>query len=62
MGCNYIPVKELASKLKCSEETIRRLIRSKQLPAIKIGHDYRIDENTLQLSLGTSSKTTGRNT
>jgi excisionase family DNA binding protein len=38
-----LTVAELAGLLSCTQPTIRALIRSKALPAIKIGGAYRFD-------------------
>lgn len=54
MSSDYMTVQEAASKLSCSEETIRRMIRNGTMPARKIGlgRDYRIPNNALALSQG----------
>lgn len=41
-------VTEVAKQLKVSIETVRRLIRSKKLPAAKFGNKYRISEEDLK--------------
>lgn len=33
-----IPVKETATLLDCTEQTVRAMVRRKELPAVKIGH------------------------
>jgi excisionase family DNA binding protein len=48
---SHIPVREVAERLSCSEETIRRLIRNKTLPALRLGNEYRIDEKDISASL-----------
>lgn len=47
----YLKVEEVASKLACSEGTVRKLIRDQHLPAIKLGRDYRVEEKDIALSL-----------
>ncbi|MGH2493827.1 MAG: helix-turn-helix domain-containing protein [Ktedonobacteraceae bacterium] len=41
-------IKELAQIFQKNEETIRRWIRSGELPATKIGGSYYIEEETLR--------------
>jgi excisionase family DNA binding protein len=38
-----LTVKELASYLKIHESTVYRLIKTGQLPAFKVGRDWRFD-------------------
>ena len=33
----YVPVHEIASRLCVSEQTVRRMIKSEQIPALNIG-------------------------
>jgi excisionase family DNA binding protein len=47
----HYPVKDVASRLACSEETVRRLIRGGQLKAVRLGRDYRVSENAIACSL-----------
>jgi excisionase family DNA binding protein len=35
---DYLTVAEVAHELHCSEPTVRRRIRSGQLPAVQLGH------------------------
>ncbi|MBN1902009.1 helix-turn-helix domain-containing protein [Candidatus Sumerlaeota bacterium] len=57
---DYVTVEELAKNLKVSMRTIQRIIHRKQLPAIRIGRQWRfrkewVDEwlknNTINLEL-----------
>jgi len=48
----HVPISEVASKLACSEDTVRRMIRSGRLPAIRLNGGYRVDEaSVLALAL-----------
>ena len=53
----FITVEELADMLKVSHRTVQRLVRRKELPAIRIGRQWRfrkewidewLDKNTVQ--------------
>lgn len=44
----WLTVDQAAEFMQLDIETIRRWIRSKKLPATKIGGSYRIDINTLE--------------
>lgn len=39
---DFLTTEEMAGKLKANTETVRRLIRSGKLTAIKLGNNYRI--------------------
>lgn len=39
----YITVKDVAQRLKVSEQTVRRLINNHEIEAIRIHREYRID-------------------
>jgi excisionase family DNA binding protein len=43
----YMTVQDAATALSCSDQTIRRLIKSKKLPALVLSKDYRINEADL---------------
>jgi excisionase family DNA binding protein len=43
-----LTVHETADRLRSSEHTIRRLIRSGELPALRVGQQYRIDGDELE--------------
>lgn len=47
----HIPVAELAAKLSVSEDTVRRMIASGRIPAMKVGRQYRIDPHEVTLAL-----------
>ncbi len=49
-------VDEVAERLGCHIETVRRKIRSGQIRAIKIGNDYRISESELDRYLKEGDK------
>jgi excisionase family DNA binding protein len=38
----FLKVADIAADLDLSEDTIRELIRTKQLPAYKVGREYRV--------------------
>jgi excisionase family DNA binding protein len=40
---DYLRVRDIVEQLGVSEETVRIWIRTKKLPAIRIGRDYLID-------------------
>jgi excisionase family DNA binding protein len=53
----YYTVEEVAEMLKVSIETIRRYVRSRNIPAIKLGGKYiRIEKKDLQKFLQTLRK------
>jgi excisionase family DNA binding protein len=43
-----LEVHEVAYQLKCSQETVRRLIRERKLAAIRLGTQWRVDPPDLQ--------------
>jgi excisionase family DNA binding protein len=43
-----LTVHEVAERLRSGEHTIRRLIRSGELPALRVGQQYRIDGDELE--------------
>ena len=43
-----LTVHEVAERLRSGEHTIRRLIKSGELPALRVGQQYRIDGNELE--------------
>lgn len=50
----HIPISEAASKLACSEDTVRRMIKAGKLPALRLGGSngaIRIDEHEITLRL-----------
>jgi excisionase family DNA binding protein len=50
-------VEQLAKILHSTEETIRRHIKSKKIPAIRVGGKYLVTEETLQKILSGEIKT-----
>lgn len=42
---------EMARKLACSQETVRRLARKDIIPSAKVGTDYRFDPEQVTLAL-----------
>ena len=53
----YYTIDEVAELLKVSKMTLYRYIKSKKLPAIKLGKEYRVSASDLQAFLD-SNKTT----
>ena len=45
---DIMSTKETATYLKVHVETIRRMARSSEIPAFKIGKDWRFDKKVLQ--------------
>jgi excisionase family DNA binding protein len=43
----YLSIKDIAQQLKMDEKTIRRWIKSGQLPAIELGGKYRVTRSDL---------------
>ena len=43
-----LTVKEAAERLKTSRQQIRMMIRNGQLPAVRVGREWRISEDTLK--------------
>jgi excisionase family DNA binding protein len=44
MSDNYLPIAETSRMLKTSDFTIRRLIKSRELRAVKVGGQWRVFE------------------
>ena len=44
----YLEVAHVAHRLRTCEETVRRLIRAKELRAIRLGRNWRVDPVDLQ--------------
>lgn len=47
-----LTVKEAAALLKTSRQQIRRMIQKGELPAVKVGREWRISMNALLEQLG----------
>lgn len=45
---DFFTVKDIAKRLKVSEDYVRKQIRDKKLRAFTLGNDYRISESDLQ--------------
>ena len=45
-------VKEAAAILKTSRQQVRKMIQSEELPAVKVGREWRITSDALQEFLG----------
>ena len=52
----HISPRELARKLSLSQETVRRGLRSGEIPGVKIRHSWRIDPEAAKLALSNQGK------
>ena len=55
---SLITVREMAEKLNCHPETVRRMLRSREIRGVKMGSDWRIDQEKAILSLSHSKNDT----
>ena len=46
-GSNILTVSELASYFRVHQATIYRLLKSRELPAFRVGSDWRFDRETI---------------
>ena len=44
-------VREVAHLLNCSQETVRRLLRTGKVPGVRVGRDWRADPERVMLAL-----------
>lgn len=51
VGESLLTVSEVASLMRVSNMTVYRLIKSRQLPALKVGKNYRIRESDMETYL-----------
>lgn len=51
LGERLLTVAEVASAMRVSNMTVYRLIKAGQLPAIRVGKNYRIRENEVNVYL-----------
>ena len=49
-------VREVANRLRLSERTVYKLVRSGELPAVRLGDQYRIPADALRERLSVPSK------
>lgn len=56
----YLSLEEVADLLSVHYQLIYRLVRSGEMPAIKLGRVYRIDRNDLQEYLASTKTHSGR--
>ena len=52
----FYTIDETARKLKLSNQTIRKMLKENKIPYIKIGRNYRISKNELNIILKESCK------
>jgi excisionase family DNA binding protein len=57
---NYINVREAAKRLRIHEESLRRIIRIGTLPAEKIGGQWYIDKEQINIFAATYNVKTGK--
>jgi len=50
---NWLTVDEIAARLRVSRMTIYRLVHEGEIPAIRVGHSFRVDEADLEVYLKT---------
>jgi|TARA_R100001510_G_C7622568_1_gene183121 excisionase family DNA binding protein len=43
----FYTIKDIAAKLKVCTNTVRALVKSKEIPALKVGHQWRITADDL---------------
>ena len=48
---NQATVREVAKVLACSRETVRRMVRSGEIPSIKVGREIRLDPRAVMAAL-----------
>ena len=52
----YLTVQNIAERFSVHKITVRRWIRAKRLKAYRVGHQYRITEQDLQVFLNSPAK------
>jgi excisionase family DNA binding protein len=57
---NYFNVIEAAHRLRIHPESVKRLIRQGDLPAVKVGNVWLIDRDKLEVFAGTYTPKRGR--
>lgn len=57
---NFVDVHEAAKRLRIHDESLRRLIRLERIPATKIGGQWYIDKEELNLFAATYDPKTGK--
>jgi len=53
----WMTAPEVAADLRISESTVRRLIRQRDLPALPIGGQYRVDGDALEARIAAATTT-----
>jgi excisionase family DNA binding protein len=51
MADKFVPARDIARQLSCSVETVRRMAREGQIPAIKVRGGWRADPSKVVLAL-----------
>jgi len=59
---NYINIREAAKRLRIHEESLRRIVRIGTLPAEKIGGQWYIDREQLNIFDATYNRKSGKRT
>ncbi len=52
----YLTVEEVAAQLRVCTHTVRRLIAGRDIPAVRIGNQYRIHRDTLSTLAGVPTR------
>jgi excisionase family DNA binding protein len=52
----HVPVRDLARKLSCSPETLKRQLRDGTIPGTKVGRDWRVDPEAVKIALDNKRK------
>jgi len=49
----WVSCQEMARRLKCHEQTVRRLLHAGVIPGLRVGHYYRFDPKAVEAALST---------
>ena len=50
----FLTVAEVADVMRISKMTVYRLVHSGEMPAVRVGHSYRVPQDALEQYLATS--------
>jgi len=50
----FLTVAEVADVMRISKMTVYRLVHSGEMPAVRVGHSYRVPQDALEQYLSTS--------
>jgi len=54
----HVPVADVARKLSCSRQTVRRMLRDGTVPGLKLGREWRVDPAQVILALSQGARPT----